>query len=374
MYVDSTGIVRVLLTDPQQAPIALAEVRAMVDTRRQFVGTSIGPAARYEVIVVSRSFADLLDVHTRTAQLRSDPDLTFADINEVRNRVILGFATAEGVARANAWLEAAGIPVAGVEVRLEEPTMQAADLRDKIRPLLAGTRTAYSLQFGGYTHCTLGFHAKDNLGRLVSLVNSHCTTVRGAVDGTTQYQSSLLAGHEFGTEIVDPSFVSGLSGCPVNRYCRYSDAALVLPLAGVTVNFPAIARTNSGSINLLSPAYTVVGRAFGQPFVGETLYKVGQLTGTSIGPVTETNVTVPVFNSNGTSTNLTLLGQARVQANVNGGDSGSPVFAPYCDPFSPCTYNAILYGILWGRNGTTNYTFSPLSNIEQDLGYTLIVK
>jgi hypothetical protein len=50
-----------------------------------------------------------------------------------------------------------------------------------------------------------------------------------------------------------------------------------------------------------------------------------------------------------------------VSAGVGGGDSGSPVFMG--------TNNVTLVGILWGGNSSgTQFVFSPIANIEQELG------
>jgi hypothetical protein len=52
---------------------------------------------------------------------------------------------------------------------------------------------------------------------------------------------------------------------------------------------------------------------------------------------------------------------------VAGGDSGSPVFRR-----QGTTNNVTLVGILWGggvlSDGSTLYVFSPISNIEMELG------
>jgi hypothetical protein len=47
---------------------------------------------------------------------------------------------------------------------------------------------------------------------------------------------------------------------------------------------------------------------------------------------------------------------------VGGGDSGSPVFG------QPSGSNVALLGILWGGSGSTLYVYSPIGNIEQELG------
>ena len=48
---------------------------------------------------------------------------------------------------------------------------------------------------------------------------------------------------------------------------------------------------------------------------------------------------------------------------MGAGDSGSPVFRR-----RGTTNNVTLVGILWGGSGTSLYIYSPISNIESELG------
>jgi hypothetical protein len=72
-------------------------------------------------------------------------------------------------------------------------------------------------------------------------------------------------------------------------------------------------------------------------------------------------------NTSVDGTNITQLCQTWVLAGVAGGDSGSPVFRR-----QGTTNNVTLVGILWGggvlSDGSTLYVFSPISNIEMELG------
>jgi hypothetical protein len=90
--------------------------------------------------------------------------------------------------------------------------------------------------------------------------------------------------------------------------------------------------------------------------VGSELNKVGRTTGWTRGPVTLTCVDVLQSGSR-----FVELCQTFVGAGVAGGDSGSPVFAEEGGG------NVTLAGILWGGGGG-NFVFSPLANIERELG------
>ena len=102
--------------------------------------------------------------------------------------------------------------------------------------------------------------------------------------------------------------------------------------------------------------------AEGTAVVGATANQVGHTSGWAQGTVTRTNVTVLVAGSN-----ILLFGQTFGEAGgaviVRAGDSGSPVFR-----LSGGT-NVRLVGLLWGGNSAgTRFIFSPLTNIEAELG------
>jgi hypothetical protein len=85
--------------------------------------------------------------------------------------------------------------------------------------------------------------------------------------------------------------------------------------------------------------------------------KVGRTTEWTQGAVTNTCVNTGVQGSR-----IVQLCQTFVSAGVGGGDSGSPVFG------QPDGSNVALLGILWGGSGSTSYVYSPIANIEQELG------
>jgi hypothetical protein len=92
--------------------------------------------------------------------------------------------------------------------------------------------------------------------------------------------------------------------------------------------------------------------------VGQVVGKVGRTTGWTTGKVTNTCVNVEIDD-------IVQLCQTIVAARAGGGDSGAPVFRG--------ASNITLVGILWGgivnRKGFgTTYFYSPMANIERELG------
>jgi hypothetical protein len=128
-------------------------------------------------------------------------------------------------------------------------------------------------------------------------------------------------------------------------------------VAASQVAFGKIAKTNRPA----KSALTITGQfsitAEGEAVAGQTVNKVGRTTGWSQGAVTATCV-----NTNVSGSNITELCQDFVNAAVGSGDSGSPVFAITSGT------NVRLLGILWGGSGNQSFVFSPLSNIEAELG------
>jgi hypothetical protein len=159
-----------------------------------------------------------------------------------------------------------------------------------------------------------------------------------------------------GTEVDDPVYFRRRSGCPNGRRCRFSDASRAAYAAGIDVDLGTLAKTtgpNNGSITI-SGSFNITGE--GSAAVGQTANKVGRTTGWTQGLVTNTCVNTGVSGSN-----IVQLCQTFVSAGVGGGDSGSPVFRE--------TSNVTLLGILWGGNSSgTQFVYSPIANIEQELG------
>jgi hypothetical protein len=85
--------------------------------------------------------------------------------------------------------------------------------------------------------------------------------------------------------------------------------------------------------------------------------KIGRTSGWTQGEIVATCVHTNVFGSN-----ITQLCQTFVSAGVAAGDSGSPVFV--IDGGRRVT----LVGILWGGSGSSLYVFSPLKQIQDELG------
>jgi hypothetical protein len=367
LFYDAEGYPTVYLLDPR-APAARAALKSL---------------GREEVRVLRGDYelAQLVDwKETLTPDLLGQPEVVFLDADEARNRVVVGLDAAQArsldTGRLDQMIARRGVPRAAVLyqavpaihdlVRIMGPVKKPAttSLSSAIRPVPGGAQIIFldlPLAYG----CTVGFNAYLD-GAFGFVTNSHCTTSRGTVEGTTYTQGTSPLGTPVATEIADPPYFTGGS-CPSGFQCRFSDSSFAQyngnstklggfrllarpasrdPLVGSTILKPAGARLKIG--------------ATASALEGQTVNKIGVTTGWTYGPVVATCVSVRV-----TGTNYGVFCQNIVQAGSDHGDSGSPVF-------SWTGGNSVtLLGILWGGgtddNGVQTFVYSPLENIQQEL-------
>ena len=300
--------------------------------------------------------ADLEALNQRLLPVFELAGVVFTDADETRGRVVVGVLDRgiDGLIRAVA--ARLGASAQDIEIVETEPIFQVATLRDLVRPVEAG----YQIRFSQYV-CSLGFNAIRN-NVLGFVTASHCSTQQGSVDGTQYYQPlNQVSGELIGTETVDPPYVRNGKGCPKGRVCRYSDSNFVAGADGVNFALGTIARTtgpNNGSLEIAG-TFNITGEGVAN---SGQVNKVGRTTGWGQGNVIRTCTNTGVSGSN-----IVLLCQTWVENKnaviVQGGDSGSQVFR--IDGGN----NVTLLGNLWGGNGSgTQFIYSPLSGIEQELG------
>jgi hypothetical protein len=290
--------------------------------------------------------------------------VAWVDADEARNRVTIGVERGMPAAQVRSAVARLGVPSAAVVVEEGEPVRQLAKLQEHVRPVVGALQINFDPDLAAPNSfvCTLGFNATRN-GRRSFITNSHCTNAQGGNESTVYWQPTRVAAPtRIATEVADPVYTTGGTGCPPGRRCRRSDAARARYASGTTSTLGKIARTsgaNSGSLTITGN-FTIT--AEGSAVFGQTVHKIGRTTGWTQGSVRGTCV-----NTNVGGSDITQLCQTWVSAFAGGGDSGSPVFR------RPGTgSNVTLLGILWGgsalSDGTTLYIYSPISNIETELG------
>jgi hypothetical protein len=287
------------------------------------------------------------------------PGVALTDINDMKNRLTIGLErmNEEILNPVKQALQKLGIPHEAVNFEEIGPIKFATTLRDRVRPVVGG------LLLRSEKICTLGFNA-IRAGFNGFVTASHCTNVQGGVESTVFYQTTITESNRIGIETADPLYQQ-FPACPSGRWCRYSDSAFARYDSGVSFSQGYTARTTGlGSITVdpTYPTFRIVAKT-NSIILGESpINKIGQRTGWTQGPITAV-----CQNVNVSLTNITLLCQNRVRANVEGGDSGSPVFKI---TNSPTSGDVMLYGILWGRSGTgwpwdpVQFWFSSIFDVE----------
>ena len=290
------------------------------------------------------------------------------------------------------------VVVHGIEaVRLEQLTDE-----HPTGTLSGGARIQRRLSPTVAANCTLGFNADKSSAfggpNYGFVTNAHCSSTAGSVDGTEQFQAAL-GDRRIGTEETDPPFLHsssyaaqgpGGNECPVGGYCRYSDAAFYeydvsFGSGGPGASIYRTTGANNGSLEIAEStnldgqtipySYFLVNDQ-GPYYImtGQTINKVGQVTGWTQGTVDE-NCEQVTFDG---PLNQHLICQAVVdlrggdpsKASAGRGDSGSAAFTLNSDGET-----VRIRGLLWaGRSQIGNTeTFrkallSHYGDIEYELG------
>ncbi len=293
-----------------------------------------------------------------SSEILSMPGTVYADNDEARGKLVFGVENANAIPGITRSLIARGLSAEEFVVQVTAPIRQMATLQSEFRPTIGGIQ----IHFPGFL-CTMGFNV-DHAGGRSFITNSHCTTNQGGVDNTPYYQPlSSVNPTVIATEVADPVYQSGIPGCSAGKVCRSADASRALYNSSTASSRGIIAKTtgvNTGSLTT-SGNFTITAQDDANTNFSGTINKVGRTTGWTAGTVSGTCVTVNVSGSNVQELCQTLV--TNNSANIVGsGDSGSPVFKITSGD------NVTLVGILWGGGGSTQFVFSPLSNIENELG------
>jgi hypothetical protein len=342
VFLDQAGRPTVYLTD-------LADAQKARGALRQFAEANGSSAGDIQVVKAAFEYKALNGWYERTwPEVMAQAGAVFSDLDEANNRILFGVEHAGLATAVSAVMRAHGVPQGAYAVKVVEPIQLAATLRDNVNPKVGGLQ----IHFGNYL-CTLGFNVTLNtVAHFVT--NSHCTNRQGGTEGTVYYQpTSTVAPGAIAVEVNDPVYFKG-GVCPKGKKCRYSDSSLARYNAGVTFNLGGIAQTSGSNLNITGTVNIAAEATGTAPVpVGGSVTKVGRTTGTSTGNVTNTCVNTSVQGGQ-----VMQLCQTFVSAAVGGGDSGSSVRS-----------GSTLVGILWGGNSSgTQFVFSPLASIKQELG------
>ena len=354
LYVYVTGNPQVLSTEVVKR--AIDDVLKASPTQRREL--RLIPAT-YSLVQLHKWYNDMQDVAF------ANPRVVMTDLDEGQNRIEIGVDDLDAEQALRAAVTSLGVPNKALIISLRERPIPAShDLQDRASGDTMEGGYQINKGAGNTGACTFGFNTERS-GEAGFITNGHCTqsgAYDGGVDDTDFYQpSSDVNSTAIGTETIDPTFSSSLSGCPSGKVCRYSDSAFVRFASGVSYNLGNIAKTTgAGSIDVHHNAPFRIVAERTTPRVRESIDKVGRTTGWTRGQVVDTCTNVML------AANRMLLCQVRANVEGGGGDSGSPVFSV---TNSPAVRDVELLGMLWAvnSNGTVIW-FSTIGRIYYDLG------
>jgi hypothetical protein len=316
----------------------------------------------------------------RALQPFAIPGVIMVDVDEVRNRLVLGVATTADSLSVDAVLKRSAENTTFVVIRhVARIIPMTATLRDTgITPAVGGIQIA---GLGAAGLCTAGPIVRyPGFSTKYILTNSHCTQAAFQNDGGAFHQPFVWnPWNTFrGYEVSDPPHQYGAPWCDAGTYCRQADAALYQPSNQSWPVFE-IARTTDmvttpgvmGSIDRAFPNFIPTGLVpYSNLVVGQGLHKVGRTSGWSTGTISNTCV-----DGMGIDGVTKIRCSFVMHASVAGGDSGSPVFQWVGGASG---YDVYVAGILWGMWSGLGYLpdgnpygdyllFSPWQQIGYDL-------
>lgn len=373
IFYDSAGRLTVSLRDP----VELSAVRASL---AQFLKRRIRPgspaASRLDAEMASMRFVSAeFDFRDLLLWKRTviDPMLggaaNYIDIDERRNRIVLGVWDAARIESLRALVTALPMPSLAVEViqvaasrpepeRSFFPSLSAlrilnGTLRDTYRPVPAGVEIQMPLNLTEFNRCTLGYNLRPISGGDPALryavTNSHCSKERSVLDLGDMGQAERF--NNVATEVIDPAFFDNSQNpvCPVGKRCRYTDASLYKYFDAGTSRHGAVALPQVGSISF--GTYATVTEVF-SPTAGRIVHKIGRATGRTSGTITNTCVDEDVPFSD-----IRTLCNGIGSYESSTGDSGGPVIEPFGDG------SAWAVGVHHGSGGR----FSPMYAVLNEL-------
>lgn len=310
------------------------------------------------------------------------------DLDEVRNRVVVGVAAASEFQRqaVSASLAQLNIPSDGVVIEVVGPVQldlchapDVGTIEQRQRPLEGGRQLSWS---SPSACATLGYTALYD-GLKYGVTNSHVTATLWTVGAPPrEFFQGTVPGSRIGVESLDPP-PSGQCVISQTYDCR-GDVAMIRIDDSVQVEIGAIARTTSrnagenvavaGSktIDPQKPHFWIRDVIRVLIGVGTPVNKIGITTGWTWGKVTNSCVDVyspqqgwtPFYPGSATGA---VVSRCTYLASYygDGGDSGAPVFTWSGDPQNTIT----AAGIHWGHTSSPlRGYFTPYEQIERDFG------
>lgn len=329
LYFDTlTGDLNVYLKDMTEGPaakralpIVFSEGLASARARHPQAGI-VFKQGTYTFIELAR-WRDALD-----SVLMATPSVQWWGVDHAKNQIVVGVLSgADSEAIVAMALELA-IPAGALRFEKTGRVHPEQTLLDSIRPVKGGIVLEHKKSpTSPIYQCTLGFLALWG-GEHAFVTASHCSSQRGALDSTKQYQPHLASNDSsIGFEVADFSYT-----CHTVLTCSNADAAVYRATLGPgDWYFKRVARTVGGcfpsctppaplTIDSTRPFWSIV-RTRTTIAVGDLVSKIGIATGWSQSYVRQVCMTV--------KSNVSYFCQAYSDYQQDDGDSGSTSASGY---------------------------------------------
>lgn len=355
MYLDASGNTIVQLKDVARLADARNSIKSFF-ARRTVGSARVLSELEREVDAaqahpVQYSFGELYGWYrSNQARILGASSVTMGDIDERRNRIVIGVESSQAIGPIRDLLSSLNIPDNAFAVEVVPPVTPASSLQNTVRPVVGGL----VINSGVVPACTLGYNAVGlSTNAQYFITNAHCTTAFGKVTGHSMGQVSLS--NTIGTELIDPALFTSLqdSRCPTQSTCRDSDAAL-FQYNGSSHAQGGVAWPNVGSINFSTTRWITSG---GDQLSGTTVHMIGKNSGHTTGIVTAT-----CADRRTAGTNRWILCEYTADYSDQLGDSGAPVVRVLSDG---TLWNA---GINWGVPAVFSGFWDFTTEIQGDLG------
>lgn len=349
VFLDSTGRLTVNFAPGSSDPVAVGKVVSWVQRVRPGLD-AVNPRIREVPFSYSR-----LDSYYEPLfrVIGSMAFVTSSRIDDIQGRIVV---TVSAIERERVVRDAAlalHIPQAALSVEELAPIRRQATLRDQVRPVYGGLKIVNDFA----SICSLGMNGyhSDGAGGYdpsqppVFMTASHCGGVN-TVWG--QNAVSLRIGQTIhDAPVFFPPSCGASECCPYPTYgCQDADVSVGEYDGGISQAYGVVYKTNLSSITIAG-TYSVGASMYGA-INGETVWKVGQTTGTTKGQVAQSCVDIP---PDPPFPGVLCTQQANYASDF--GDSGAPIFMPF-DAAHPNSTPRIV-GIHFGGGGY----YSPINNI-----------
>ena len=272
--------------------------------------------------------------------------LVMMDLDERRNRVVIGVRESSAVAAVKETLAQLGIPQQAVEVEVRPADVPVSSLQDISNPVVGGVQVQPrdELTFAGYV-CTGSFNVQlpADTTKLYVLTAAHCTSNVDSLASDYLYQPDpfhVYPATRVALEYAEKSWASMPSEptCPSGALCRYADAAMFRYDNATTGALGRIGRTphytdatHPFTLTRDTADFHITGELPAADFVvGQWVSKVGRTTGWSAGKIHQTCFTFYYDYAPERDYACQYRAYDAMNAGVNnfvyGGDSGAPVF------------------------------------------------